>query len=241
MEEHGKARCLLVIEVKHYKRDAPLRFEKVMHVYALAHPSAEIALVAHGPTREVATIGREGWTSRCHALGDLTPLNRPRRDELAQLVSAAVGPPVRPSIKGGARRTALLIDISGSMEEPLASKEFSSWLQTALSTDIAVVALVDTEIRHRCLPQEAERLIGSVANDRGTELEEPIAELLADYGEILLVTDEDGIRALAGNKLAGPPQNLGSGLSVIAIGDPPPVLPTNSAVANMPDGSTTSS
>lgn len=185
--------CGLVVEVKHYKKNAPLRFREALVDYARAHTSAEIVLVSHGPARSPLMPEDRALAPRCHVVGDLSAPNHAQRAQLAKLVRAFLGAPVKSRAAGGALRP-VLVDISGSMRPVLTTRDF-----VALMTELAqggAVALADTSLRATIAPDQYDAMIATMPHG-GTDLSNVVRDLLQQHKELTILTDRDGADELS--------------------------------------------
>jgi hypothetical protein len=196
-EGRGGQRCDLIVEVKHYKREAKGPFRDVLIDYTRAHPGAQVVLVNHGPaSAQDEGLDRDA-ARRSEVLGDLTPTNRSQRDALAALVREAVGEPALRAFAGGFRPNSVLaVDVSGSMVDWLASDDFERLLTRFAAAGGGEVALVDSRIRDRLAPAKALAAIRTIDDLAGTALADPIRALLAEHGVVYVVTDQEGARDL---------------------------------------------
>lgn len=185
------SRCLLVIEVKHYAISTSRKFSEVLIDYARAHPDAQVVLVNYGPTSDM--LGQlddpdASVSHRCHHIGNLTPFDHAAQSQLAAFARSVID-----QISFGRH---LLIDISGSMKELLHSDDFRDWLLGPANRSKDQVTLADhRRIWDGPLDEAHARIF---AHDQWTaEQLVPIAhELLVELPEILVVTDDAGIREL---------------------------------------------
>lgn len=189
----GKDVCLMVIEVKHYKRSAGRPFAEMYVDYARAHPEASVAMTAHGPAgRALERAAKLDSTaaSRCTAYGHMTPANREVREQFRAEVLRRVGPaPVITKIE------VLVIDISGSMLSVCSSGVFKSWLSEA-KREIASAILVDTDVRWAGASAEIDEALADHAGG-GTNLSPALEAILVDFEVARVATDADGAAELA--------------------------------------------
>jgi hypothetical protein len=184
----GQESCGLVVEVKHYLLPSPGRFREVLIDYGRAHANAKVVLVNHGHTGRTDKIP-SAITDRCHVIGDLTVSHLPARGKLRGLVRDYVGPPVR-----AIGNAILAIDISMSMAQAVRGLEESDLLaELAEKHASPSVAFIDTAVRHICEVENAAAFLRQTKCDEGTTLTGPLAELLEQYGKVVLVTDAEGV------------------------------------------------
>jgi hypothetical protein len=185
-------RCLMVIEVKHYRKAARRRFHTVLIDYAAAHPKAEVLLVNHGPVSDMLAGVDAATAARCVQIGDLMPSNVARLEEFKRRVRAIMprvllrgtGAPV------SAPGDALMIDVSGSMLLLLADKVFEDYI--AYSSDgFDTIALVDDGIRMRCTVNDAVRFARGYGGG-STSLADPLRILIEGREGVVVLTDAEG-------------------------------------------------
>ena len=180
--------CGLVVEVKHYLQSSPARFREVLIDYARAHASAKVVLVNHGHTGWPDNIPTD-IRDRCHVIGDLTVSHLPARGKLRTLVRDYVGPPVLTMSS-----SIIAIDISMSMAEVVHRLEESGVLADLVGKYASrSVVFIDTAVRHICDAENASAFLRRTKCDGGTALTGPLADLLEQYGRVVLVTDEEGV------------------------------------------------
>ncbi len=185
-------RCLMVIEVKHYRKAARSRFHKVLIDYAAAHPKAQILLVNHGPVSDMLAGVDAATEERRFQIGDLTPLNVARLEEFKERVRAIM-PCVLLSGTGAPVSTpcdAMMIDVSGSMRLFLADKGFEDYIAYR-GGGFGTIALVDDEIRMRCTVEEAVRLAQGYVGGF-TSLAYPLRILVEGCERVVVLTDAEG-------------------------------------------------
>ncbi|WP_126002172.1 hypothetical protein [Sphingomonas sp. ABOLE] len=193
VEGQGQPVCLMVVEVKHYKRSAGRSFAEMFVDYARAHPIATVAMAAHGPAGQAlkrATILDSVAAGRCKPFGHLTPGDRCVREQFRAEVLKHVGPPA--AIKGA---EVLVIDISQSMANTvLYSPVFKSWLNQA-KQEVASAILVDTEQRWEGNSDDVTEALVRPMNC-GTSLAPVLNRILADYELARVATDREGAEEL---------------------------------------------
>ncbi|NVO15011.1 MAG: hypothetical protein HXX10_13325 [Rhodoplanes sp.] len=189
--------CGLVVEVKHYKRNAPAQFREVMVDYARAHPQAKVVLVSHGAAGEHFYDIDADVRDRCRAIGELTTNHREQRAVFREIVRDYVKEPVpRAGEDNAAAATAIAVDISGSMDEALAAPSLLGLVEQLAGGCIETLALIDTEIRKICKVAEAADAIRSTPRGSQTNLRKPLLRLLEDHACVIVVTDADGLAEL---------------------------------------------
>lgn len=193
--DEADPRCVLVVEVKHYKKESRRNFGDALFDYGAAHPHAGIVLVNYGPaTDDYAALRR---VRRATAIGHFTPGMPGPSDKFRMLVQEAVGHPVRIEKPEAvlSRTEAIVIDVSGSMVDVLAS----TWLKGLLGFEPrATVHLVDHALRATLPAGEVSKWLSE--NDAGssTSLTTSLYRVLEEHASVLLVTDEDGAGSLSG-------------------------------------------
>ncbi len=196
------AECRLVIEVKHYKKADKRRFSEVMADYAEAHPHAQVLLVNYAGTGDILDTMPDvdaGIRDRCHHIPHLTPHNSESMDRFRRMVLDAVGPPPSRPV-----RQLVMLDVSASMMPALSGGRNSvaaSWLQSEEVDPDCEVVFVDTMECWRGSVDQAVNQLQVFAGNRGTRLSPVALRLLEDTDSLLVATDGDGLRDLAGEDL----------------------------------------
>lgn len=191
-QDAAQPRCVLVVEVKHYKQRSKQNFCDALWDYSRAHPRAIVALVNYGPVGEDFTELPAELGKRCRMIGHLTPENPASLAEFSDLVREIVGDPVRPWVLHQTTgEQVLALDVSGSMHGILDSRAFREFL-AKLATSGLKVALIDKTIRDVVENEEVERWLNTQQQNNSTALADPVAKLLDSYTEVLVLTDEGG-------------------------------------------------
>lgn len=184
-------RCLMVIEVKHYRKAARRRFHTVLIDYAAAHPKAQVLLVNHGPVSDMLAGVDAATAARCVQIGDLMPTNVARLEEFKERVRDIMP---RVLLRGTAapvsQDDALMIDVSGSMQMLLADGVFEDYI-AHWGGRFATVALVDDGIRMRCTVDDAVRLAREYVGG-STSLADPLRILVEGREGVVILTDTEG-------------------------------------------------
>ena len=190
--------CVLVVEVKHYKRSDGRNFQDALVDYARAHPSANVILVNYGP---VGMLGKLPYdmTRRCSTIGDLNPRNKEARNKFRDAVRRHVGEPVRTMkslMMGGRLPGSVIIDTSASMASALESTWFRDFAGELARGGAETVTLVDdgpraTVATVRLLDWIFENELG-----RKTRLAAAVTDSVSAGETILVVTDRDGLHDL---------------------------------------------
>ena len=184
--------CLLVVEVKHYKKRSRRNFRDALVDYSKAHPRARVALVNYGPVGEdfgdMPVMIRE----RCQMIGPLTPESYQALANFRELVRAVVGNPIEVAQSNGSAAAGHIValDVSASMKSILGSEALRKILAQTLGMD--ALALIDQDVRAIVSGRELEQWL------RSTSLAAPIEELLSQYEQIVVVTDDSGLKSLIG-------------------------------------------
>ncbi|MBB6467947.1 hypothetical protein HNQ96_003830 [Aminobacter lissarensis] len=188
-------RCVLVVEVKHYKKESRRNFGDALVDYGAAHPHAGIVLVNYGPA--AADYSALRGVRRASAIGHFAPGMPNPSDKFRMLVQEAVGHPVRVEKPNAvlSRTEAIVIDVSGSMADVLAS----TWLQELLGFEPhATVHLVDHALRASLPAGEVSKWLSENGAGSSTSLMTSLDRVLELHASVLLVTDEDGAGSLSG-------------------------------------------
>lgn len=196
-ETEQQEECGVVVEVKHYKRDAPGRFKEVLADYGRAHPKAEILLVSHGPARLADCEVPRDVYRRSQIIGELTASSPEKRAALHAIISAFF----RNSIVSVDRidePRAVAIDISLSMSPVLADAKFLSLVKSLGSNDSTPLLLVDSEIRRTARLCDIEEAVRTTPRGTATHLTKPIAEVLKSQPSVLVITDAEGLASIRG-------------------------------------------
>lgn len=93
--------CVMVIEVKHYKRRSRRNFRDVLIDYAHAHPCAAVILVNYGPVGSKFDDLHPEIEDRCRMIGPMNPENPSNQKEFREAVRKCVGDPPNLSIRYG--------------------------------------------------------------------------------------------------------------------------------------------
>lgn len=183
--------CLMVIEVKHYRKAARRRFHTVLIDYAAAHPKAQVLLVNHGPVSDMLAGVDAATAARCVQIGDLMPTNVARLEEFKERVRDIMP---RVLLRGTAapvsQDDALMIDVSGSMQMLLADGVFEDYI-AYWGGSFATIALVDDGIRMRCTVDDAVRLAREYVGG-STSLADPLRILVEGREGVVILTDTEG-------------------------------------------------
>ncbi|MGK9283150.1 hypothetical protein [Sinorhizobium meliloti] len=192
-------RCILVVEVKHYKRTANRSFADVLTDYAAAHPDAKVVLVNYGPIGDI--LDRLPFTAkwRCSVVENLTPLSALERERFRYIVRGVLGEPYRPAPavdQSRHARTAIAVDVSGSMSEVLTDPKLEQVIATLAVGPVAnELYPIDSRI-HDPIPIDQSSRLAQLARDINS-LAIPVSQLLGTYEKIFVLTDHDGLRDLA--------------------------------------------
>ena len=185
--------CVLVVEVKHYKKRSRQNFRDALIDYSRAHPQAVVVLVNYGPVGKEFSDLPDVIGRRCRMIGPLTPESFESLAEFRELVRKVVGDPVHPSQSDleAVADQIIALDVSRSMHSILASKALQKYL-AQVSGNESRIAIIDQDVRSVILGRELENWLAE--NDLGssTSLNAPVAELLRQYEQVVVVTDESG-------------------------------------------------
>ncbi len=191
--------CVLVVEVKHYKRSDARNFRDALVDYARAHPSAVVILVNYGP---VGMLGKLPYdlTPRCSTIGDLNPRNKEAKNKFRDAVRKHVGEPVR-TMKSLMMKSQLprsvIIDTSASMATALESRWFSEFASDLACGGPETVTLVDDGPRATVATVDLLDWIFENELGRKTRLAVAVTASVSAGETILVVTDSDGLRDLS--------------------------------------------
>jgi|GEM_PF-2725269 len=199
-------RCLLVVEVKHYKKPVVKSWSDVFSDYARAHESARIILVNYGPAGNALKNIAPDWQSRCVIIGDLRPSAFGAcallKEEVRRIIGtvtvsdaeAFVAPanavlPIRSSC-------IIAVDVSASMPPGPVVEALLIEMITVFTPDW--LAAIDTQVRDKYVAsrKSVSDLLDLPRNDE-TRLHEPLYALLREHERVLLVTDTQGAQTLA--------------------------------------------
>ena len=86
--------CVMIVEVKHYKRRSRSNFREALIDYANAHPKAIVVLVNYGPVGSAFADLPKAIDERCKMIGYLNPENLLAQDSFRRAVQTCVGTPV---------------------------------------------------------------------------------------------------------------------------------------------------
>lgn len=189
--------CLMVIEVKHYKRRSRKNFRAVLIDYARAHPMAKVVLVNYGPVGKPFS-DLSGVGDQCMMIGSLHPQNREARETLQNEVRSRVGEPLVEIPCDEILRSAQVfaIDVSQSMRTIIDSEWFSKFLSD-LEASSSLIVLVDVEIRATLNAKIFSDWRSENDLDQSTALHGPVLDILNQYGSVVVVTDQDGLYTLS--------------------------------------------
>jgi hypothetical protein len=192
--------CGVVVEVKHYKKDAPARFKEVLTDYGRALPKAEIVLVSHGPARRTDYDVPSDVEQRYHIIGRLTANNLEKRRDLAERIRAFLKDSVV-LVEGVGAVGAVAIDVSPSMSPVLDEKDFLLLVRSLVPNDSIPLVLIDSEIRCSSRLCDVEDVVRATPRGNTTELTNPLAELLKKQASVLVITDAEGLASIRGMKI----------------------------------------
>lgn len=190
--------CVLVVEVKHYKKRSRRNFHDALIDYSRAHPQATVVLVNYGPVGKEFSDLPDLIGKKCKMIGPLTPETHSTLANFRDMVRTVVGSPVRrPQSNGSVAADQIIaLDVSGSMKSILASSTLRDFLAQTLNEETRI-AVIDQNVRAIVARRELDRWL--VENDLGnsTSLAAPVAELLSQYEQFIVVTDQSGLESLS--------------------------------------------
>ena len=190
--------CVMVIEVKHYKRRSRRNFRDLLIDYANAHPKATVILVNYGPVgSKFDDLPRE-IEDRCRMIGPMNPENPSKQREFMEVVRKCVGDPLtRPfDMERDELSEVIVVDSSLSMRGILESSWFKELVNKLEDGDFDV-AVVDSEIREIVKPHDLMDWLGKHEYGPKTFLSGPVEELLRCRESVSIVTDNEGLDSLA--------------------------------------------
>ena len=195
--EAGTEECVLVVEVKHYKKRSRSNFRDALIDYGRAHPQADVLLVNYGPVGKEFTDMPIEVADRCQMIGPLTPETNQTLIKFRDIVSNKVGEPVLIWQNTGPAPAHELIalDVSHSMEPILASSDIQKFFSKILEAE-AAIAMIDQDVREICKASEVDRWKLENQLGQSTSLASPVEALLLRHARIIVITDEDGLRSL---------------------------------------------
>ena len=191
-------RCVMIVEVKHYKRQARENFQHALIDYANAHPLATVVLVNYGPVGSSFTDLPDGVRDRCLLIGHMHPQCAAAREKFRDVVSGCVGEPARDiwRLEPDFVPECVVIDTSISMSNILDSDWFRSFICGLRDRGVEELFLIDSEVRDIVTASTLEEWLDSNKLGISTDLAGPLSKLLDRNGRILVVTDSDGFSGL---------------------------------------------
>lgn len=188
---------VLVVEVKHYKKESTGNFGNALADYAAAHPWARVVLVNYGPAKGDYSTLVGADAARCFVLGGLTPTNVAAKAEFYKLVRDVVGEPSSVGSGPMTSRGTIAVDVSSSMERVLDSEGFWDFVLGSQQHSADFV-LVDTEVRATLKQHELRAWFASARLQGSTAMSQTIGQLLLAGDALALITDMDGAQSLIG-------------------------------------------
>jgi hypothetical protein len=201
--------CVLVVEVKHYKKRSKRNFREALIDYSRAHPRATVVLVNYGPVGEKFEDLPRPISERCRMIGPLTPETSRTRAEFSNLVRGVVGDPVRPQDSNGlgGDDEIVAVDVSRSMSSILSAGILRNFLARSLDAE-ASVALIDQDLRAVLAAGEIEGWLLAHELGTSTSLAGPVRTLLSQYKQVIVITDEGGMLSLGALNIRHVPSPL---------------------------------
>lgn len=190
--------CVLVVEVKHYKRAGGRNFRDALVDYAGAHPRAVVMLVNYGPVGMRSEL-HCSIASRCRMIGHLNPRNTVARDRFREAVGERVGEPARTVGRfaaGNRLPEAVVIDTSASMSGVLRSRWFVGFAEDLERRGVQRAILVDDGLRLAVPMGGLTEWIRENELVCGTRLAWAVNALVDTEGTTLVVTDDGGLQDL---------------------------------------------
>ena len=197
-EDSQSDECIMVVEVKHYKRRSRRNFHDALVDYATAHYKAKVLLVNYGPVGEPFDDLPRTVRDRCVMLEYLDPQNRVAREAFRSEVRSRVGEPFVEVGREGVSDNpeVVAIDVSLSMTATLDCDWFSEFLSGLEGTSSEIV-LVDAGIRDVVNAREFAEWRATNQLYPSTALRGPVSEILRRYERVVVVTDQEGLGSLA--------------------------------------------
>ena len=191
-------RCKMIVEVKHYKRQARKNFQEALIDYANAHPLATVVLVNYGPVGSSFTDLPDGVRHRCLLIGHMHPLCDAAREKFQDVVSRCVGEPEKDiwRLELDCFPECVVIDTSISMSNILDSDWFRSFICGLEDWRVEELILIDSEVRDIVTVSELEEWLDKNKLGLSTDLAGPLSKLLDRNRRILVVTDSGGFAGL---------------------------------------------
>ncbi len=190
--------CIMIVEVKHYKKRSRRNFREALIDYAHAHPIATVLLVNYGPVGSAFADLPSAVIDRCILIGYLNPEDRSAQVRFRELVRKCVGDPV--STTSHAKRVnfaeAIVIDTSQSMSEILGSDWFMDFIDDLEGYPCKII-LADTRIRALENYATLKDWFSRNVLGHSTSLAGPISELLISHECIVVLTDRDGMNSFS--------------------------------------------
>ncbi len=201
--------CVMIVEVKHYKRRSRRNFRDALIDYARAHPKAVVILVNYGPVGAAFTDLPSTVSDRCKMIGYLNPGDRLAQDSFREAVRTCVGTPTIETFHRDciALAEVVVVDSSQSMSEILHSDWFKGFIDE-LENSNSRFAFVDNKVREVGTHDTLKHWLSKHELGTSTSLSSPVAKLLADYEHIVIITDQDGRNSL---------ENLNATISEIKV------------------------
>ena len=192
-------KCIMIVEVKHYKKRSRRNFREALINYANAHPRSMVVLVNYGPVGSALTDLPDTISDRCKLIGYLNPEDRLARDRFREVVRTCVGEPAVSTFceERVALAEVIVIDTSYSMSAILLSDWFLDFIDE-LTDSASKVALVDSQIRALETHDTLKDWLFWNELGRSTSLLGPVTELLKSHERIVVVTDQGGVDSLSG-------------------------------------------
>lgn len=190
--------CVMIVEVKHYKKRSRRNFREALIDYATAHPKATVVLVNYGPVGSDFTDLPSSISNRCKMIGYLSHGDRLARDRFRDMVRTCVGDPVIAVSHAECVTSAdiIVIDTSKSMSELLRSDWFLGFVDD-FEGKTSKIVLVDNQVRALAKHEMLTDWFSRNPLGDSTSLSGPVSELLTDHERIVVVTDQDGLNSLS--------------------------------------------
>jgi hypothetical protein len=187
--------CVLVVEVKHYKKRSRKNFRNALIDYASAHQKAKVVLVNYGPVGKEFADLPPSVKDRCKLIGYLTPEDGVVLSEFRELVRTCVGDPVKaPANIEFTSSEIIALDTSNSMSAILGSDWFWRFVESIPRG--VKCALIDQQVRGFEQSEALKQWFDNNQLGEATSLSGPVSELLRKYDNVVVVTDQGGLDSL---------------------------------------------
>ncbi|HDX4052000.1 TPA: hypothetical protein ROG05_004445 [Enterobacter soli] len=205
-EKNNVLVCPLVVEVKHYKRNARRSFSHALEDYANAHPDAEILLINHGPVSDMLDNVEQHIKDRCYLIENYHAPSSKNGNLLYEKVRKIAGPiqALAPLSAKNADGEIVVVDISGSMENIVHDRSFRQFMGSFSSNQHLKVALVSTCINDIVSIDSLPEALKHIQFNNNTDLVAALSCIPDSYTKLTLITDQDGKDQIEKAKISVP-------------------------------------